>query len=64
MKSTHDRILNVLNEVTGYEELEYLDSLDTIDVIAALENEFDVEIEGEELPVTMKGVVELVESLI
>lgn len=60
MKSTHDRILNILEDTTGFQDLEGLDSLDQVDVLCALEEEFDIELE--ELPVSIEGLVKLVDS--
>jgi len=64
MKTTKDRILNVLNEVTGQEEIDSLDSLDRVDILCALEDEFDVDIGEECLPDSIEGVVKMIDELL
>lgn len=61
MKTTKERILLVMEEEFGYTDLDCLDSLDIVDLIHILENEFDIDIEGD-LPRDVDDVVKLVES--
>ena len=61
LKTTKERILILMDEEFGYSDMDCLDSLDIVDLIHILENEFDIDIEGD-LPRDMDSVVKLVES--
>lgn len=61
MKTTKERILTLMDEEFGYSDMDCLDSLDYLDLTCLLENEFDIDIEGD-LPRDVDGVVKLVES--
>lgn len=72
MSDTYDRVIKVLREQDGLEDMELtpetsledagLDSLATVEVVMACEDEFGIEIDPESNPTTVGEFVELVDK--
>ena len=72
MSDTFERVVKVLKEQDGLEDVEFtpemtleeagLDSLATVEAVMACEDEFGIEIDPESNPKTVGEVVELVEK--
>lgn len=73
-ESTFDRIVKILQEQDGLEDVELtpdtklaevgLDSLATVEAVMACEDEFGIEIDAESNPTTVGEFVEMVDDLL
>ena len=73
-ESTFDRVVKILREQDGLEDVELtpdtklaevgLDSLATVEAVMACEDEFGIEIDAESNPTTVGEFVDMVESLL
>lgn len=73
-ESTFDRVVKILREQDGLEDVELtpdtkladvgLDSLATVEAVMACEDEFGIEIDAESNPTTVGEFVDMVEKLL
>lgn len=72
-ESTFDRIVKILQEQDGLEDVEItndtklsdlgLDSLSVVEAVMACEDEFGIEVDADAAPVTVGDFVDMVEAL-